>query len=233
MIKACVFDAFGTLFQLDLPPDVITNKRAVEALQICRQKQLEYSWLYNQMGNYLPFEKITEIALKYAVEKVDLEDIALEPALSEVEVRKLKTIFFTPNYYGDVLETISTLKKEKITCGILSNGSVKMLSEVLKHTQLENTFDFVLSADAAKTFKPNPKVYAIALHHLRIPKEEILFVSSNQWDVSGANAFGFKTAWVNRNEHLKEPILANDSTLLLKTLSDIPLLIDELGIGTS
>ena len=195
MIKVCVFDAFGTLFQLDLPVDVATNKTALEALKISRQKQLEYSWLYSQMGKYLPFEKITMMAIKYAVKKVGLKDI--------------------------------TLSRKLIRCGILSNGSGKMLSEVIKYTGLVDAFDFVLSAEDVKTFKPSPLVYGIALHHLRIPKEQILFVSSNQWDISGANAFGFKTAWINRSDSLREPILDSAETIILKKLSSIPETLNE------
>ncbi|MEM7485242.1 MAG: haloacid dehalogenase type II [Bacteroidota bacterium] len=219
MIKVCVFDAFGTLFQLDLPVDVATNKTALEALKISRQKQLEYSWLYSQMGKYLPFEKITMMAIKYAVKKVGLKDITLS--------RKLKTIFLTPNYYDDVVETVRELKTSGIRCGILSNGSGKMLSEVIKYTGLVDAFDFVLSAEDVKTFKPSPLVYGIALHHLRIPKEQILFVSSNQWDISGANAFGFKTAWINRSDSLREPILDSAETIILKKLSSIPETLNE------
>ncbi|GAA3510436.1 haloacid dehalogenase type II [Aquimarina addita] len=212
-IKACVFDAFGTLFQLALPSTLINDDRAINALNICRQKQLEYSWLYSQMGAYIPFEEVTKKALAYAYAKLQITDSKFK--------EQLQTIFLTPNYYDDVLETLKELQQNDITCGILSNGSPKMLEGVLDYTGLQNTFDFVLSADTVKTFKPNPKVYQLVVDHLGLIKKELLFVSSNQWDIAGANNFEFKTAWINRQNITKEPIIEHTNHRELKSVIDV------------
>ena len=199
MIRGCVFDAFGTLFRIVLPQELASHSLAQEILLLCRQKQLEYSWIYGLMDTYMPFEQLTQMALEFAFDKLKINDILL--------MQKLQGSFFTPQYYDDVPEVLTHLNTQKIAKVILSNGSSKMLSKVLAHTAITDQFDKVLSAEAAQTFKPNKTVYQLATKALRFPKDEILFVSSNQWDIAGAANYGFQTAWVNRDKLLAEPII--------------------------
>ena len=195
-IKSFVFDAYGTLF------DVFSVKEECEELfpskgdqisQTWRQKQLEYSYLRQMMGKYRPFSNVTRDALRYAVEDAGAN-------LSHSNEEQLLEAYKKLNVYDEVPQVLKELKEEGMTLAIFSNGSHDMLDPLVEHSPLAEYLDHIISADDIKQYKPTPASYTHALDSLDLTRGEILFMSSNGWDISGAKNFGFNTAWINRNE---------------------------------
>jgi 2-haloacid dehalogenase len=198
-IRGFVFDAYGTLFDVH---SVVEAGRAITsdpmALSLAwRQKQLEYTWLRSLMGRYEDFWVVTEDALRWAIKRLDLK--ATEP-----DVRRLMDSYLSLACFPEVKAALAALAGRPRA--ILSNGSPKMLAAAVTSSDLSAHLEHVLSVDAVKTFKPSPLVYAIAPKALSIPASDLLFVSSNGWDVAGAKSFGYQVAWCNRTgapaEHL-------------------------------
>lgn len=189
MIKALVFDAYGTLF------DVHSVQARCEAFwpgqgarlsQLWRSKQLEYTWLRSQMGRYVPFSRVTEEALLYACEFLALD-------IQENERRALLGEYRKLTLYPEVKGAMSGCD---IPRAILSNGSPDMLDPLVAQSGL--AFDAVLSVDELRVYKPAPQVYQLAVDRLGIAASDIGFVSSNGWDAAGAKSFGFTVYWINR-----------------------------------
>jgi 2-haloacid dehalogenase len=201
--RAFVFDAYGTLFDVhsivvraaNLPGDL----QALSALW--RQKQLEYTWLRSLMERYQDFWDVTEAALRAAVTQLKIQ-------ASDAELHGLRQAYLRPSAFPDVTKALDALQGTPLA--ILSNGSPKMLASAVQHNSLTPFFAEIISVDRVKTYKPSPRVYALAPEDLGVPPEEILFVSSNSWDVAGAKAFGYKVCWCNRSqghmEHLGFPV---------------------------
>lgn len=192
MIKSIVFDAYGTLydvFSVTEKCEEVFQGKGLEISQIWRQKQLEYSWLHALMGKYTDFWKITKDALCYALESLELQ-------YSERETEIILNAYYHLKLYPDVMNALKCLSHCKKV--ILTNGNSEMLSQLSINTGLNKLIDRVLSADSVKTFKPENKVYQLAVDYLGAAKSEILFVSSNGWDAAGAKAFGFSVGWINR-----------------------------------
>lgn len=190
-VGAFLFDAYGTLFDVH---SVIAECRRVsaeaEALsQLWRSKQLEYTWLRALMGRYEDFWSVTEAALRFATRRLNLR---LDPA----QHTRLLEAYLRLDAYPEVPKMVEALRGTPLA--ILSNGSPRMLQAVVEHTGLGPHLAYVLSADEVRTYKPSPAVYALGPKHLGVPKEQIVFVSSNSFDVVGARAFGFRVCWVNR-----------------------------------
>ncbi len=193
MVKALVFDAYGTLFDVrsvgsrceDAFPG---HGAAVTALW--RTKQLEYTWLRSLMGRYEDFWRVTENGLMFSC-----QSLGLVP--SQEKVDHLMRAYLALDPFPDVPAALEALGG--LPCSILSNGTPTMLSGVVRHAGLEDRFQHVLSVDELRTYKPNPVVYRLAETRLGLPHEQIGFVSSNGWDVAGAKAFGFHAFWLNRN----------------------------------
>jgi len=192
-VRACVFDAYGTLF------DVSSAARQVEGMvgdkwerlaEIWRTKQLQYTWLRSLMGRHVDFWQITGEALEFALDSVDLRDTPLRDRLMELYLRL--------NAYPEVTEVLARLNTQGIKCALLSNGSPMMLSAAVVNAGLANFLDPVLSVEEVKVFKPHPSVYQLALDRLCLKPEEICFVSSNGWDAFAGQAFGFQVIWCNR-----------------------------------
>ena len=188
--QAVVFDAYGTLF------DVHSVVRRCEALwpgrgaalsTAWRARQLEYTWLRSLMGRYVPFSQVTRDALAWACESLGLP--FTEDKLSALmdEYRRLAL-------FPDVKESFAKIKGVKRA--ILSNGSPDMLDPLVEQSGLQ--LDLVLSVDEAKVYKPAPAVYELAVKKLKVPKQDIGFVSSNCWDALGAKSFGFQVFWIDR-----------------------------------
>ncbi|MGE6412576.1 haloacid dehalogenase type II [Planococcus kocurii] len=215
-IKAFVFDVYGTLF------DVTAIKRECEELypgygekisQTWRSKQVEYFMLRQLMGNYSTLYAITHDALKYALNENDLQP-------SKENEQKLLAAYLHLPLYSESKEILTQLKDKNLV--VFSNGSHDMLDPLVKNAGLEELFDQVLSIDDVKEFKPTPASYQYALEQLGIESHEVLFMSSNGWDVSGAKSFGFQTAWINRKGmpveelDLEPDYIFDDLTGLLK-----------------
>jgi 2-haloacid dehalogenase len=191
-IKAVVFDAYGTLYDVQSVADA-----AEEAFpgygeiitQVWRIKQLEYSWLRSLMHRYRDFAAVTRDSLAYTLRCLGLvcEDAAFERIIDK---------YLHLDLYADARAALASLGGRKLA--ILSNGSPDMLNALVKNTGLDRTLDAVLSVDANKAFKPHPQAYALIEEKLGIGPREVLFVSSNPWDASGAKAFGLNVAWIER-----------------------------------
>jgi len=157
--------------------------------QFWRAKQLEYTWLRSLMGNYVDFGAITEAALAYAGGALDLP-------LDGGKKTRLMAAYDNLALFPDARPALAALAGRKLA--ILSNGSPAMLRPLVEHAQLAATLNAVISVDEIKLYKPDPRVYQLAVDRLDVAKDEIAFVSSNYWDAAGARNFGFRVFWINR-----------------------------------
>ena len=162
----------------------------MELSRLWRTKQLEYTWLRSLMGHYVDFETITRDALGYACGALGLE-------LARSNVLGLMQSYRQLSAFSEVKNALAALHGRKLA--ILSNGSPAMLNALVEHAGMSKMFDAVISVDELKMFKPHPSVYGLATKTLSVNADEVGFVSSNFWDVSGAASFGFRTFWINRN----------------------------------
>ncbi len=192
-VKACVFDAYGTLFDVHsavgrLRDDV--GPRADELSKLWRTKQLEYTWLRALMGKHVNFWQVTGDALDYA-----LASTGVDPAL----VRdRLMDAYLTLDAYPEVPALLTRLKAAGIKLAILSNGEPDMLEAAVKGAGIDGVLDHVLSVESVGIFKPHPSVYQLAVDRLQVPASAMAFQSSNAWDVNGASSFGLRPVWINR-----------------------------------
>ena len=192
-IQACVFDAYGTLFDVnaaarDLQGELGPQWQALAALW--RDKQLQYTWLRGLGGNYADFWQVTGDALDFALESLDVQDADLRERLMQLYLRL--------GHYTEVPETLRILRERGVKLAILSNGSPRMLEAAVANAGVTDLFDAVLSVDAVRVFKPHPSVYQLAVDSLGVDAERICFLSSNGWDAFSAKAFGFRVLWCNR-----------------------------------
>jgi len=191
-IRAFVFDAYGTLFDVH---SVVTACReltpAPETLsREWRAKQLEYTWLRALMGRYEDFWEVTRAALRFALRRLRVD-------ATEAQMDRVMAAYLTLSAFPEVRETLKALHA-RFTTAILSNGSPAMLQAAVKSSSLTPYLQHVLSVDTCQVYKPNPVVYALAPRTLGLAKDTIAFVSSNSFDVIGAKAFGFRVVWCNR-----------------------------------
>lgn len=201
MVTACVFDAYGTLF--DVHSAVRRHADRVGPVgaavsQLWRTKQLEYTWLRTLMGRYVDFAAVTADALDVALATHAVHDPALRSDLLQA--------YLDLDAYPEVVEVLHALAERRVVCAILSNGTEAMLNAAVSAAGLEGLLDPVLSVDPLGVYKPDPRVYRHAIDVLDRPVDEILFVSANHWDAMGAAQAGLAVAWINRNrqepEHL-------------------------------
>ena len=217
-LKALVFDAYGTLFDVHsviAECEALFPGKGTSLSQLWRGKQLEYTWLRSLMGRYADFSTITRAALTTACNMLRLE-------LSEAGANRLMDAYLVLKAFPDVMDTLTRLHGRKLA--ILSNGSPAMLNAVVRHTRLDQLLDAVLSVDALRIFKPHPSVYAYAAESLQAPAGAIGFVSSNFWDVAGATSCGFHTFWVNRAGTAPDD-LGYQPAEVLSQLSELPALL--------
>jgi len=192
-VKACVFDSYGTLFDVHAPAAALAAELGENAPAISaqwRRKQLEYTWLRSLMGRYADFAQVTADALDYVLEANDLSGSPLRD--------KLLTLYTSLAAYPDAAPCLMALKNAGARTGILSNGSPSMLAAAMTSAQLGASLDTILSVDALRIYKPSPKVYKLACDAFGAEPDEIAFVSANGWDCAGAAAFGFRVIHVNR-----------------------------------
>jgi len=194
MLPAFVFDAYGTLFDVHA---AIGRHRAAAGPEaerfsdIWRAKQLEYTWTLTLAGQYVDFWTLTQRALDYAFARVPSVDRALR--------EKLLDAYMTLDAYADARATLRALKSRGLKTAILSNGAPKMLAAAVDAAGLAADLDAVLSVDAIRMYKPRAEVYRLVTDRFKIAPADVVFVSSNRWDVMGAAAFGFRAAWINRS----------------------------------
>lgn len=192
-LKAFVFDAYGTLFDVHAAVARHRDAAGPEAdrfSETWRIKQLEYAWLLSAAGHYVDFWTLTQRALDYAFARFPTVDRALRAALLDS--------YFKLDAYPDARAALTALKARGVKTAILSNGSPKMLQTAVENANIGADLDAVLSVDAIRLYKPRREVYALATDAFALAPADIGFVSSNRWDVMGATSFGFKCVWVNR-----------------------------------
>ena len=192
-IKACIFDAYGTLFDVnaacrELSKDVGDNWEKLASLW--RLRQVEYTWLRNSMDEYIDFWQITSDALDYAMETLGIENNELR--------EELLNLYLKLEAYPEVKNLLKKLKQRGLKTGILSNGSMKMLNSAVDNANIREYLDEILSVEECKIYKPSSKVYDLVKIKMQIGKENVLFFSSNAWDMHAASNYGFNTIWVNR-----------------------------------
>lgn len=218
-IKACVFDAYGTLFDVHSAVGKHRQrlgKRANDVSATWRTKQLEYTWLRSLMGDYTDFWQVTGEALEYSMDAHEISDKALYEDLMQA--------YLNLTAYEEVPRVLRALKDAGYKTAILSNGEPRMLEAAIKGAGLEALLDECLSVDDLKVFKPEPRVYELATKAFSIEPSQVMFQSSNAWDAAGAAYFGFRVLWVNRfgqrPERLpsKPDFEAKDLNHLLKVL---------------
>lgn len=215
-IQACVFDAYGTIFDFasavgrcaDIPP---FQRTALTTLW--RDKQLQYTWLRSLQGQYADFFQVTIDALEFSLESFDLAD----PDLRD----RLMDIYLKLDPFPEVKETLERLRAAGFVTAILSNGTPQMLDIALRNAGLNDLFDHVLSADRVKVFKTNPRVYKYCLDELGIAAGNISFQSSNGWDAFAASAFGMHVVWCNRY-HQRPEHLPGAPDYEIESLAELP-----------
>lgn len=218
-IQACVFDAYGTLFDFSSPMQRRRAKIGPEADRLnllWRQKQLEYSWLRSLMDAHADFWQITAEALDYALAACNIQNPVLRAELME--------LYLSISPYPESRDTVQRLKAAKFRTAILSNGSNTMLTAAVNQSRLAPHLDAVLSVEEVGIFKPHPRVYQMVLDRLDVQAHQVLFASANAWDVAGAAHFGFQVAWCNRAGNLAEN-LPGKPFAEIKSLDEIPALL--------
>jgi 2-haloacid dehalogenase len=218
-VKACVFDAYGTLFDFaaaarkcrDVLGDDIDKLTA-----LWRDKQLQYTWLRATQGRHAEFWQVTGDALEFSLETLGIN----VPGLRD----RLMTLYLTLDPFPEVPDVLKRLKAAGMQTAILSNGSPKMLDAVVKAAKLDKVLDAVLSVEDVGVYKPHPKVYQLAVDRLGIPAPAISFQSSNAWDAYAASAFGMKVVWCNRYRQRAER-LPGAPDREVQSLAELPALV--------
>ena len=198
-VRACVFDAYGTIFDFASAAARCTNALGGEAARLTalwRDKQLQYSWLRAAQGRHADFWQVTGDALDFALETLGLT----EPSLRD----RLMQLYLALDPFPEVAETLRRLRTIGLSTAILSNGSPEMLAATIANAGLTGLFDQLLSVELVGVYKPHPKVYRLACDRHSLDAGAILFVSSNAWDVHAASAFGMRTIWCNRYGQRRE-----------------------------
>ena len=225
-IKAVVFDAYGTLY--DVQSVAAVTEEAFPGYgemitQVWRIKQLEYTWLRSLMRRYQDFSVITADSLAYTLRVLGLKHDA---GVFERIMEK----YLHLDLYPDAAAALAALRGRKLA--ILSNGSPGMLNALVHNSGLDGVLDATISIDSRKIFKPAPDAYTLIESVLRVPPAEVLFVSSNPWDACGAKAFGLNVAWIERvtPEAMALACVKNDSVAPLTMFKAIRTQMDELGL---
>ena len=195
-IKAIIFDAYGTLFDVNSAAEKCKNKigdKWEPFANFWRTTQLEYTWLRSLMGRHKNFWQITEDSLDKSMKVFEIESSLKSELLNLYKV-------LSP--FKEVQETLKILKEKKYKLAILSNGTPSLINELVKSNNLENFFDDIFSIESVGIYKPSSQVYDLPIKKYNIKKNEVAFLSSNTWDVSGGGNYGFEAIWVNRNSNI-------------------------------
>jgi len=192
--KAVVFDAYGTLFDVNSAAEKCKNKigdKWEAFANFWRTTQLEYTWLRSLMKKHKNFWEITEDSLDKSMKVFSIDKNMKNELLNLYKI-------LTP--YPEVKTVLENLKKRNFKLAVLSNGTPKLLNELVASNNLNNLFDDLFSIEEVKVFKPDRRVYEIPIKKYNVDPKEISFLSSNTWDVSGGGNFGYNSIWVNRNK---------------------------------
>jgi 2-haloacid dehalogenase len=195
-IKAIIFDAYGTLFDVNSAAEKCKGKigdKWEDFANYWRTTQLEYTWLRSLMNRHKDFWQVTEDSLDKSMKFFKIDSSMRNDLLDLYKI-------LSP--FSEVKETLKKLKKKDLKLAILSNGTPSLLENLVKNNNLENIFDDIFSIEEVGIFKPDSKVYDLPVNKYNIKKDEILFLSANTWDVSGGGNYGYNSVWVNRNKNI-------------------------------
>jgi 2-haloacid dehalogenase len=195
-IKAIIFDAYGTLFDVNSAAEKCKDKigdKWEEFANYWRTTQLEYTWLRSLMNRHKDFWQVTEDSLDKSMKAFKINNSMRD------ELLNLYKILST---YNEVPEVLKTLKEKKFKLASLSNGTPTLLNELVKSNKLHNLFDDLFSIEQVGIYKPDSKVYDLPIKKYQIEKNEVAFLSANTWDVSGGGNYGYNAIWVNRNKNI-------------------------------
>ena len=195
-VKAIIFDAYGTLFDVNSAAEKCKDKigdKWEPFANFWRTTQLEYTWLRSLMGRHKDFWQITEDSLDKSMKAFNIDSSMKNELLNLYKI-------LSP--YKEVSETLKALKEKKFKLAILSNGTPSLLNELVKSNNLNDLFDDIFSIEEVGVYKPVSKVYDIPVKKYKIKKDEIAFLSANTWDVSGGGNYGYQAIWVNRNNNI-------------------------------
>ena len=195
-VKAIIFDAYGTLFDVNSAAEKCKGKignKWENFANYWRTTQLEYTWLRSLMERHKDFWQITEDSLDKSMKVFNIDNSMKNELLSLYKV--LST-------FPEVNEVLKKLKEKKYKIAILSNGTPSLINELVKSNNLDNMFDDVFSIEQVKVYKPDNKVYDIPIQKYKIQNDEVVFLSANTWDISGGGNFGYNAVWVNRNSNV-------------------------------
>ena len=213
-IKAIIFDAYGTLFDVNSAAEKCKERLGDKwegFANYWRTTQLEYTWLRSLMKRHRDFWQITEDSLEKSMNLYKIDNSMKSELLNLYKV-------LSP--FSEVKETLKKLKILKYKLAILSNGTPKLLNELVASNDLNDLFDDVFSAEEVKIFKPDTRVYDLPINKYSIKKNEVLFLSANTWDVSGAGNYGYNSVWVNRNNNIFDK-LDFEPTKQISNLSEL------------
>jgi 2-haloacid dehalogenase len=216
--EALVFDAYGTIFDVHSVAarcETLWPGRGSAVSQLWRSKQLEYTWQRSLMQRYRDFRVVTEESLRYVCG-------ALKLAVTELQVASLLDEYLRLATFPEVRDALQRLRCKKLA--ILSNGPPSMLEPLVENAALESAFAAVLSVDGLKVYKPDPRVYELAVKALGVAAKDIGFVSSNCWDACGAKSYGFTTFWINRGGAPVDA-LGVEPDFSLKSMAELPPLV--------
>ncbi|MEO8164267.1 MAG: haloacid dehalogenase type II [Betaproteobacteria bacterium] len=218
-VRACVFDAYGTLFDFASAAascrDVLGDK-AGALTTLWRDKQLAYTWLRGLQGRHANFWQVTSDALDFSLESLGISDATLRDRLMD--------LYRTLKCFPEVPQVLRDLKQAGFVTAILSNGTPSMLADAVRGAKLDGLFDHVLSVEQAGVFKPHPDVYRLAVDTLGVPAAQIAFQSSNAWDAHAASAFGMRVVWCNRYGQRRER-LPGSPDHEIRSLAELPSLL--------
>ena len=218
-IRACVFDAYGTIFDFGSAAsrcrDALGDKAAA-LTTLWRDKQLQYAWLRALQGRHADFWQVTGDALDYALETLDIADPALRQRLIE--------LYLTLDVFPEVPAMLQRVKAAGFTTAILSNGAPAMLAKVVDHAGIGGLLDAVLSVEEVGVYKPHPSVYRLAVERCGVDARAIAFLSSNAWDAYAASAYGMRVAWCNRYGQRRERLPGNPDCEI-RSLAELPALL--------
>ena len=215
-IKACVFDAYGTLFDVNAAAAHCADELGDKWLplaELWRGRQLQYTWLRSLQNDYADFWQVTGDALDFSMRNLGLDDAGLRDRLME--------LYLKLDAYPEVADVLASLKAKGLKTAILSNGSPKMLAAAVENAGIGAHLDAVLSVDGLRIFKTAPQVYQLAVDALDVAPGEISFQSSNAWDAHAGSAFGYKVCWINRFGQARE-VLPGNPDVELDSLAPLP-----------
>ena len=213
-IKAIIFDAYGTLFDVNSAAEKCKDKIGAKwgsFANFWRTTQLEYTWLRSLMKRHKDFWQVTEDSLDKSMKAFSIDSSMRDELLNLYKV-------LSP--FKEVPETLKALKERKLKLAILSNGTPTLLKELVTSNNLDNLFDDLFSIEEVGIYKPDSKVYDIPIKKYHIKKNEVAFLSANTWDVSGSGNYGYNSIWVNRNNNIFDH-LDYQPKLEIKNLKDL------------